>query len=112
MFVILESRGGVLATAFLIVSLSYFISVAIYRLYLSPIAKFPGPRLAAVTYLYEIYYDAVKRGKYTFKIRDLHAIYGQFSIVILDLECFHCCTSRSRFAYLGGSRTDHSNQPY
>ncbi|MCJ1353396.1 MAG: hypothetical protein MMC33_003382 [Icmadophila ericetorum] len=84
MFVILESRGGVLATAFLIVSLSYFISVAIYRLYLSPIAKFPGPRLAAVTYLYEIYYDAVKRGKYTFKIRDLHAIYAEAGLLTLE----------------------------
>ncbi|KAL9115055.1 MAG: hypothetical protein Q9187_007356, partial [Circinaria calcarea] len=35
------------------------------------------PKLAAATYLYEIYYDVIKRGKYTFKIRDLHAIYGQ-----------------------------------
>jgi hypothetical protein len=27
----------------------YIIGVAIYRLYLSPIAKFPGPKLAALT---------------------------------------------------------------
>ncbi|KAI4102600.1 MAG: hypothetical protein L6R37_004313 [Teloschistes peruensis] len=54
----------------------YFISLVIYRLYFSPLAKFPGPPLAAATYLYEGYYDVVKRGKYTFKLKDIHAKYG------------------------------------
>jgi hypothetical protein len=71
-------RGGVLPIAFVIAFLLYFVGLAIYRLFFSPIAKFPGPKLAAVTYLYEIYYDVVKRGKYTFKIRDLHATYGPY----------------------------------
>lgn len=75
--IVLRQRGGVLIIAFLIVVPVYIAGVAVYRLYFSPIAKFPGPRLAAVTYLYELYYDIVKRGKYTFKIRDLHAQYGQ-----------------------------------
>lgn len=74
--VVAGPRGGVFAVAFLFVVFVYIIGIAIYRLYLSPIAKFPGPPLAAVTYLYELYYDIVKRGKYTFKIRDLHARYG------------------------------------
>jgi len=69
-------RGGVLPIAFVIAPLLYFVGLAVYRLVFSPIAKFPGPKLAAATYLYEIYYDVVKRGKYTFKIRDLHATYG------------------------------------
>lgn len=77
--VLLGQRRGVLAVAFVIVFLLYFIGLAVYRLCLSPVAKFPGPRLAAVTYLYELYYDVVKRGKYTFKIRDLHARYGPSS---------------------------------
>lgn len=47
-----------------------------YRLYLSPIAKFPGPKLAALTFLYEFYYDVWQEGKYTWKIRDLHDKYG------------------------------------
>ena len=74
---ILGQSSDVLAGAFLIVSLAYLGGLVVYRLYLSPIAKFPGPRLAAVTYLFEGYYDVVKRGKYTFKIRDLHEKYGQ-----------------------------------
>lgn len=73
----LDQHKVVLTFAFLVVFLSYLVGLAFYRLYLSPIAKFPGPKLAAVTYLFEGYYDVVKRGKYTFKIRDLHVEYGQ-----------------------------------
>ena len=74
---ILGARSSVIFIIFPIASLLYIIGTVIYRLYFSPLAKFPGPKLAAATYLYEGYYDVVKRGKYTFKIRDLHAQYGQ-----------------------------------
>lgn len=73
---LLEGRGFII-TSFILVYILYFTGTIIYRLYFSPLAKFPGPRLAAATYLYEGYYDIVKRGKYTFKIRDLHAQYGK-----------------------------------
>jgi hypothetical protein len=73
---ILDQQKGVLTIAFFLLFVLYLASLAVYRLYLSPLAKFPGPRLAAATYLYEGYYDVVKRGKYTFKIRDLHQEYG------------------------------------
>ena len=73
---IIEWRGAVLAGGFLIVSFLYFSALVVYRLYFSPLSKFPGPKLAAATYLFEGYYDVVKRGKYIFKIRDLHAEYG------------------------------------
>ena len=52
------------------------ISLAVYRLYLSPLAKFPGPKLAAVTLWYEFYYDVIKRGRYTWQIAKLHERYG------------------------------------
>jgi hypothetical protein len=73
---VLGQHKLVLAVAFLISAILCLFCLAVYRLYLSPIAKFPGPKVAAATYLYEGYYDVVKRGKYTFKIRDLHAQYG------------------------------------
>lgn len=46
------------------------------RLYLSPLAKFPGPRLAAASRLYELYYDGYQPGGYICKLRELHKKYG------------------------------------
>ncbi|CAG8984003.1 hypothetical protein HYALB_00009012 [Hymenoscyphus albidus] len=56
----------------------YMIYLVIYRLYISPIAKFPGPTLAAVTHWYEAYYDLVSNGggQWTFQIQRLHEKYG------------------------------------
>lgn len=49
----------------------------IWRLYRSPISHFPGPKLAALTYWYEFYYDVFPNyGQYTFHIGDLHKKYG------------------------------------
>jgi hypothetical protein len=55
---------------------AYLIALAVYRLLLSPLAKFPGPKLAALTSWYEFYHDVVRHGKYTFEIADMHKNYG------------------------------------
>lgn len=44
-------------------ALIYCVSLTVFRLFLCPIAKFPGPRIAAATYWYEFYFDVIKRGK-------------------------------------------------
>ncbi|KAK1783780.1 cytochrome P450 [Copromyces sp. CBS 386.78] len=54
----------------------YTIYVAIYRLYLSPLASIPGPRLAALTQWYEFYYDIILPGQFVFKTVELHKKYG------------------------------------
>ncbi|KAK5124234.1 hypothetical protein LTR85_001937 [Meristemomyces frigidus] len=41
-----------------------------------PLSKFPGPKLAALTLWYEFYYDVVKRGRYTWRIGEMHEKYG------------------------------------
>ena len=56
----------------------YTIYGIIYRLYLSPVAKFPGRKLAALTFWYEFYYDVVKRGEYVWEIQKMHEEYGRF----------------------------------
>ncbi|KAF2147767.1 putative P450 monooxygenase [Myriangium duriaei CBS 260.36] len=54
----------------------YGLILTIYRLYFSPLAKFPGPKLAAATSWYEFYFDVVKNGSYIWKIKELHEQYG------------------------------------
>jgi len=54
----------------------YIVALVVYRLFLHPLAKFPGPRLAALTSWYEAYFEIVKNGQYFSKISQLHDIYG------------------------------------
>lgn len=56
--------------------IAYCGTLAIYRLFLHPLARFPGPKLAAVSRWYEGYYDVIQGGQYTRKIADLHKQYG------------------------------------
>ncbi|OJD36070.1 cytochrome p450 [Diplodia corticola] len=56
--------------------LAYLAYGAVYRLCLSPVAHFPGPRLAALTFWYEFYYDVLCSGRYTWRIAEMHKTYG------------------------------------
>jgi len=50
--------------------------IVTYRLFLHPLAKIPGPRLAAATWLYEMYFDLYLGGKFVFELKRLHEVYG------------------------------------
>ena len=54
----------------------YLIGLVIYRLYFHPLAKFPGPKYAAISHWHEVYYDVALKGQFTFKVQDLHKQYG------------------------------------
>ncbi|KAL3296583.1 cytochrome p450 family protein [Colletotrichum asianum] len=60
----------------LVLLLTYTACIAIYRVFLSPLAKFPGPKIAALSTWYEFYHDVVQPGKFTTHIQDLHRRYG------------------------------------
>ncbi|KAF2624794.1 cytochrome P450 [Macroventuria anomochaeta] len=66
---------AVTAKAFVLFFLYLTVNV-IYQLYFSPLSKLPGPKLAAVTLWYEIYYDVFKWGRYYVKIKEMHEKYG------------------------------------
>jgi hypothetical protein len=55
----------------------YFILRSIYRLYFHPLSKFPGPKLAAVSHVYEFYYDVIKNGMYMWEVEKMHKKYGK-----------------------------------
>ena len=63
--------GGLIALA------AYTIYGACWRLYLSPVAKFPCRKLAALTFWYEFYYDVVKGGAYVYEIEKMHKELGE-----------------------------------
>ena len=58
-------------------SLAYTAFLAIYRLVLSPVAGFPGPKIAAMTGWHEFYYDFFLKGKFLFEIEKMHDRYGE-----------------------------------
>ncbi|KAL8705196.1 MAG: hypothetical protein Q9201_001696 [Fulgogasparrea decipioides] len=59
-----------------ICTISYIIYLIVSRLYTSPVSHIPGPKLAAFSFWYEFYYDVILRGRYTWKIAQLHEEYG------------------------------------
>jgi cytochrome P450 len=54
----------------------YVAALYIYRLFFHPLARFPGPKLAALSLWYEFYFDALKHGQYVFRIKEMHDEYG------------------------------------
>ena len=53
----------------------YTSSLAVYYLYFSELAGFPGSNIAAATSWYEFYYDCLCGGKYIFEIEKMHKKY-------------------------------------
>jgi hypothetical protein len=76
------------AAAITLVCVGY---VGVWRLIWSPLSKFPGPKLAALTLWYEFYFDVVRGGMYIWEIERLHKIYG-----IGRVSCYESSEAKSK----------------
>lgn len=57
-------------------SVVWAILLVVYRLYVSPLSKFPGSKLAISTECYEFYHQVVRGGQYPWVIQKMHEEYG------------------------------------
>ena len=69
--------------------IGYQLALVTYRLGFHPLAKFPGPKLAAASAWYEFYFDVFKGGMYTYEIEKMHAKYRPIIRITPDEICIH-----------------------
>lgn len=74
-----STREKMIWTPLLATVASYLLTTIVYRLFLHPLSRFPGPKRAAVSLLYEFYHDAIRGGQYCFKIKEMHDKYGMLA---------------------------------
>lgn len=59
----------------------YYLLVAAYNVSpFHPLYRFPGPKVAAISYFYEGYFDWWLVGRYGKVIRSMHEKYGEHSL--------------------------------
>ncbi|CEN60318.1 hypothetical protein ASPCAL02759 [Aspergillus calidoustus] len=85
-------------------ALGWLTARSIYRLWFHPLRRIPGPKLAAVTHLYELYFDAIKGGRYLWEIERLHEKYGP--VVRINPREVHIKDSDFFHVIYGGGRRD------
>ncbi|KAJ4316738.1 hypothetical protein N0V94_005295 [Neodidymelliopsis sp. IMI 364377] len=69
--------------------IGYRISIALYNISpFHPLSRFPGPKIAAASYLYEAYYDWWLLGRYGKAIARMHEQYGP--VVRINPDELHC----------------------
>lgn len=73
---------GRIISGILVSVVLYRSCVVIYRLFLSPLAKFPGPKLAAATSLYEAFFD-LYQSNFPDVLAKLHDEYGKHTNVLV-----------------------------
>ena len=71
---------GILAAS----SVIYFLATCFYNLYLHPLRKIPGPKLAAIGPYLEFYHEVIRDGQYLWEIAKMHDKYGKIVDTVLE----------------------------
>ncbi|KAH6660958.1 cytochrome P450 monooxygenase-like protein [Truncatella angustata] len=87
---VLTIKGGLTAVLGIVGCwIAYHTLLFIYNISpFHPLAQFPGPKIAAATYLYEAYYDWWLLGRYGHEIKRMHEKYGP--VVRINPDELHC----------------------
>ena len=64
------------AVAVLLCIAIHSVGLVVYRLFMAPLAGFPGSKIAAATHFYEFFFDWWCQGKYIYEIEKMHKRYG------------------------------------
>ena len=81
----IQSNLVYLATALVV----WFASVIVYRRFFHPLAKIPGPFLAAVTHFYIVKFNLFSgRSQFYLQVEKLHQKYGNFNVSYSPLVHF------------------------
>ncbi|KAE8356476.1 Trichodiene oxygenase [Aspergillus coremiiformis] len=81
----------------------HFLWTCFYNIFLHPLRKIPGPKLAAIGPYLEFYHEVIRDGQYLWEIQKMHEKYGPIvrvndrEIHIKDSEYYHTI-------YTGGTR--------
>lgn len=68
--------SGIMLLYFTLTSILFILGRWVYRLTLHPLAKFPGPKLAAMTSMYAMYWDLPVKSSYSKQFPRWHDKYG------------------------------------
>jgi len=105
-FTSLPSMSVIVCLAVFLVSAN--VAQAIKLLYFHPLARYPGPLLAASTMWYKTYYDIVMDGGWAEHLEHLHSVYGK--IVRIGPNELHFSDPRA-YNDIYGMGTRHQKQP-
>lgn len=70
-------EGYYFVVTFVSFTVVYVVLLAFYRLFCSPISHIPGPLLARLTFLNELFYDWVCGREYHLQVEKMHQEYGE-----------------------------------
>ncbi|KAI0537731.1 cytochrome P450 [Xylaria digitata] len=102
----LAQGGPPVAYSLLACLFVYWTCSAVYKVYFSPLSHIPGPKLAALTYLYEAYYDVWLGGKYFLRVAEMHKQYGPIVRITPDEVHFADPEFLDALYPAGGRKTD------
>ncbi|EEA28685.1 hypothetical protein TMatcc_002964 [Talaromyces marneffei ATCC 18224] len=92
--------------------ITHGLGLVIYRLYFSPLAGFPGPKIAAATHWYEFYYNFWLQGKYIYQIEKMHKKYGPIVRINPGILCINDPDAYDEIYVSEAKRKTNNYQPF